>query len=433
MYATFTNPVNNVTSLYTIDPLTGNSTRLGDLPGGTVYTGFAFALPTLQSYGLSANTARVGAILDNATLASNATVQGLISNVDAQTTAQDRNRALLGLTPAGQAVLPQIIQQSLITQDNIVRRYIRDVRAGGTGNDANVKRVGSDRRVALWLQATGREGHYDAANDRFRTKYGFAGLTGGADVRLDPTTLIGLYGGYDDGRAKLTPFATDTRIGSWFAGAYGTVGIGPFYIDGHGFYGKSNIRLGQDQVLRPNSAIGQGTSDPDTENYGATATTGFSFDFGGFEFEPYGGARWVRIDTRSTRLLGGAGGAESTVRGYGISSLEGIAGVRVGADFKYGDVTVRPSVRGEYRHEFENGPRNLLASFNYSDSNGGQPFLSSTAYNFRTSRFDQDYADVAAGFTISGVLPFNMIVEYQGQYGRDRQSHGITGGLRLTF
>ena len=52
---------------------------------------------------------------------------------------------------------------------------------------------------------------------------------------------------------------------------------------------------------------------------------------------------------------------------------------------------------------------------------------------YRTNAFDQDYAAIGAGFTLSGNSPISLVVDCNGQIGREKSIHGITGGFDLAF
>ena len=158
----------------------------------------------------------------------------------------------------------------------------------------------------------------------------------------------------------------------------------------------------------------------------AAATAGLTLRFGGLEVEPYGGARYVRV--KLDGFSEGAGLTALTVSRDRVESLQSIAGLRLGAALPVGggSAVLRATVRGEWRHEFENDRSRLIVA-NFNGAGIGTPFA------FQTTPFNDDYAAVGAGFTVSGRSPLSLVVDYSGEIGPDRSIHGITGGLRLTF
>lgn len=424
-------PVATGTSgLYSVDLTAGAATSLGGLPGGGVYTGLAFVLPTLQSYGQTGNSATVGGILDQLLLSGDPRAQALIGSVDAQTSAAGQNAQLLALSPAAFSNLTEITLQSMHFQDTTVRRYLRDVRQGGTEAGAEAVAFGSDRHYAMWFTGNAHTGYLNGAADRYRTEYGDYGFTGGVDLRAARGTLLGLYGGYDTAQARLTPLSPQSDAKTWFAGGYGSATVGPVYIDAHGSYGETHYRT------RRTVADGFGggfqyTDDggkPHSYQYGGAATAGISQDFRGVEVEPYVGAKYANVKLEA--FSEGTGAGALSLPRLQTDSLESIAGLRLGLKIPVAGTStvVRPSVRGEYRHEFESAGRGRYLAAMFADGAGGQ-----FADPFVATALPKDYAAVGAGLTISGASPFSIVIDYSGEVASQRAIHGLTGGFHLAF
>lgn len=363
----------------------------------------------------------LGVLLPTAALAQSAPGSVL---TDAQTVGGSPVNALASFQN-----LTELPLQALHVQDVTVRRYLRDVRQGGTENAEKAVAVGSDRHAAMWFTGNGRFGVLKGGENRYRESYGAYAATGGVDLRLARGTLVGLYGGYDVAEARLNPLSPSSDARTWFAGGYASATVGPVYIDAHGSYGRTNFKL------RRTLADGFGggityrgdSREPESEQYQGTATAGLSKDFHGAEVEPYIGAKYAHVRLNSF-TEGTTLGALNEDR-ISTDSLESIAGLRLG--FKVpltGTAVLRPSIRGEYRHEFDNAGRNRTLTGFYNDGAAG-----GTPISFRTNAFDQDYAAVGAGFTVSGNSPISLVVDYNGQIGREKSIHGITGGFHLAF
>ncbi len=248
------------------------------------------------------------------------------------------------------------------------------------------------------------------------------------DLRFGPRSLIGVTGGYDRVEARLDDYSQRSRIGSWFAGGYGTLGVGPLYVDLLGSYGETKYDL--------HRAIefGGATANPTSISYGVgtggrtwmgSATTGLSFGFKGFEFEPFVGARYA--DLRINGFTDGADVGALTIGRTSYKSVLGTAGLRIGGSYAVGDgISLRPQISGAYRHEFDR--------YNFNDFTYGTGGTTPTLVNFQPTGLARDYATVGAGFTVSSAnLPVSLVIHYDGEFAKDRQINGLTGGFRLTF
>lgn len=417
--ATFTQPGSGTTSLYSVNLTTGAATLIGVVgAAGTPYAGLAIAPPTIASYGVTANQMAVGGALDNFVGVPSAALNTAFNSLDALAPA-DRAAALSQLTPAAYALLPQITLQTVEFTEETIRRYLRDFRAGGTG----IAQAG-DRKVGSFLVASGRYGHFDAATDRPRVEYDAAGVEGGIDYRFGPRLLVGVTAGYDSVHAQLGAAIPDSAIRNYFGGAYGTIGNGPFYVDAFGTYGEADYDLRRGVNFGATSLAFRTSTHSRTYVGGGTA--GLSFKYAGFEVEPFAGARYARLRLDGFTEGTGFGGLTLGRRTY--ESVLGTAGLRVGLALDVAGAVVRPEVRGSYRHEFRHdGDRDFTYGF-------GGVGTDANRFGFTPTALRRDYYTAGAGFTVSGAQsPLALVVDYNGQYDKDRTINGITGGLRYSF
>ena len=422
--ALLTNPLTNVQALYTVNLATGAATLVGTLPAGTnlQFGGLAFTQTPFAALAGSANVQAAGNALDRFTGAPSGELVQLFGAFDALPSDADRSAALARLTPASFALLPELVFQSINNQDNVVRGYLRDVRAGGTGR-SDVATLGADRRIGMFLVAGGRTGSLAGDIDRNRTAYGAASVTAGIDYRIAPSFLIGAFGGYDKADARLNDFSEQSDIDSWHAGGYASASFNGFFIDAHGSYGKTDFDLRRGVAVGAFATKNLATTR--SENWQAAGVAGFSLDFGPVLAEPYVGVRYARVDLDGFSESGGI--TALTVSGDRVESLQSVVGLKIaGAIPVGGSAVLRPHVRGEWRREFENeDPRLIVARF------GGASIA--TPFAFTTTPLVRDYAAVGAGFTVAGASRLSMVVDYSGEIAGDRAIHGITGGVRLAF
>lgn len=271
----------------------------------------------------------------------------------------------------------------------------------------------------MFLIAGARFGEFRSRTNRPRTDLGSTGVMAGLDYRLGPGTLVGVMAGYDSSDVRLTSNSRQSHVKSWFAGAYGSVAMGPVFFDLHASYGKSDYDLFRRISIGTFNA--ESLADTDSEQWVLAGTAGLSLQAAGLEIEPYAGARYVDLDLDAFTETGNI--AALTIDATDIESLQSIAGLRVGADIPAGSASVRPSIRGEWRHEFKNDdPRLITGSFD-----GAGPF------GFITTPLGDDHAVVGAGLSVSGGGPLSFALDYTGQFGGGYEIHALTTGLRLTF
>jgi outer membrane autotransporter protein len=333
------------------------------------------------------------------------------------------------LVPGGYSLLPEATLRAADIQEIVIRRYLRDYRAGGAGpssGEDTPRKLGG----ALWAEGTGRHTRLNAAPDRPRTTIGSVGGIGGFDIRASGRSLLGVYGGYEHEDLRFDDFGPASAIKSWFAGGYGTVAVGPVYIDAFGSYGQSRYnlrRLFNVGLTDPNTGLPASTFDFATNTRGHTwlagGTAGLQFIFSGVEVEPFAGVRYANLTIDEFSEGGAAGAIGLPRRKY--ESLLGNFGARLGLNYQTGETVIRPEIRGAWRHEFLHD----ASDFNSYTFGGLGPNV-----GFTPNVLPRDYATVAAGFSISGKQsPVSFVVDYNGEFGKGRQSHGITGGLRLAF
>jgi len=415
--ATLTRPGSNTTALYSINLTTGAATLLGTIgAGGRSYLGLAFAPAAIASYGSTANQIGVGTALDNFVGVPSATLNGAFNALDGLDAAGQAS-ALSQLTPGAYTLLPQVTLKTADFQADTLQRYLRDVRDGATGG-----RVSGDGHIGSFLVASGRTGHYNAATDRGRVDYGGAGVIGGLDLRSD-RFVIGVMGGYDQADARLGENVQNSQIRSYFGGGYATAHVGGAYLDVFGSYGEADYDLRR-TVAFGTVNLGFNSSTHSRTGLGG-ATVGFKLSSGGIVLEPYAGVRYA-----SVRINGFSDGSDFGALTLGRNDYESVLGnfgAKLGSSVAVGNAVVRPEVRGAFRREFKNNAAN---GFTYGFGGTGAP----TNVAFTPSPLARSYATAGAGITVSGPRsPLSLVIDYDGEFARDRQIHGITGGLRYVF
>ena len=423
-FATFTDPVTRVTSLYSINLGTGAATLVGALAGNTSYEGLAIALSSFTSMGSTANQAAVGDALDGFTGTPNGATLTLLNAIDSVAgTPGAQSAALVALSPAAYSNVSEISLNAVEVSETNVLRYARDLRGNASMPDGSTATLDDAGKVGAWLLGGARFGTYDAAVDRPEARTGEVHVLGGLDYRFAPAIALGVFGGYSDTDARLGPNSQQSKLKSLFVGGYGTANVGPFYLDAWGSY------TDLDWDLRRSITIGaiadQTAATTKGRIWAAGASTGLSFDLGGFEVEPFAAVRYadIRIDGFTE---GGGSAAALAVGNLDRESLRSNAGIRIGADFAVGRVTVRPQLHGSWYHEFRDRAQVITAGFI-------NPGFSTTPFSFVATPLTTDYYSTGATINIAGYGPISMVADYNVQFAKDRQLHAFTVGARLAF
>ena len=423
-FATFTDPVSRVTSLYSINLGTGAATLVGALAGNTSHEGLAIALASFGSMGTTANQAAVGNALDGFTGTPTGATLALLNAIDSVAGIPGaQSAALVALSPAAYSNVPEISLNAVEISETNVLRYARDLRGNATMPDGSTATLDDAGKIGAWFLGGARFGTYDAATDRPLTRTGEVHVLGGLDYRFAPAIALGVFGGYSDTNARLTPSSQQSKLKSLFIGGYGTANVGPFYVDAWGSY------TDLDWDLRRSIMIGSFFEQTNAQTKGriwaAGASTGLSFDLGGVEVEPFAAIRYADIRIDGFTESGGSAAA-LTVGNLDRESLRSNVGLRVGADFEVGGATVRPQLHGSWYHEFRDRAQVITAGFT-------NPGLSTVPFGFVATPLDTDYYGAGATINVAGNGPLSMVADYNVQFDKDRQIHAFTVGARLAF
>lgn len=375
------------------------------------------------SLGATANQNSVGAVLTAPTVVANAETRTVIS-ATAIVDPTDRAAALAQLTPQAYSLVPEVSLNAVEAQETNILRYVRDLRGNAERPDGSEVSLDDAGRVGMFVTGGARFGKYRAAVDRPKVKNDNYMAMGGLNFRLSAKSTIGAFGGYmkSDVDFQPEPISAPSKLNSWFAGGFGTLGIGPVYVDAWGSYTDLNWSFQRGYDFAGQSGTSGGKTDGHI--WAAGAATGLSFSAGNLEIEPFGAIRYAKVKVNGFSETGSP--AALTLGRNDAESLRLNLGGRIGTKFNAGSVIVRPQIRGGWNKEFQmDDPRTLSAAFN---GNGiGTPFT------FTTSPLKGEYYNAGAALNIAGSGPISMVVDYDVQFAKDRQFHALSLGARLKF
>jgi len=419
-YATLTSAA-GVTSLYTINLTTGAATLVGALAGNTTYNGLALSLAPFSSFGATANQAAVGGALDAFTGVPSANVNGLFNAIDGLSAAGQAD-ALQQLSPAGLSLLPDISLNIVEAQETNILRYLRDLRGNAVDTDGNRVSVDEAGRIGAFFLGGARFGSYDADIDRPQVDNDSYHFMGGLDFRFNERITLGAFGGWGQTDARLGRLSDQSRLRNWFAGAFTTVGVGPFYIDAFGSY--TDLDWDVTRGINIGTLSSDTVASTDGRIWAAGGATGLSFSLGNFELEPYAGIRYADVKIDGFTETGSIGSL--VIPDIEDESLRLNLGGRLGTKFEVLGANARVQFRGAWLREFlMNDSRTMTVNFT-------EPGIGS-AFTFNTNPLSAEYYNVGAALNIAGSGPLSMVADYDVQFDDDRQFHALTVGGRLAF
>ncbi|NJC32795.1 uncharacterized protein with beta-barrel porin domain [Sphingomonas jejuensis] len=419
-YATLTSAT-GVTSLYTINLTTGAATLVGALAGNTTYNGLALSLAPFASFGTTPNQAAVGGALDAFTGVPSANVNGLFNAIDGLSAAGQAD-ALQQLSPASLTLLPDISLNIVEAQETNILRYLRDLRGNAVDPDGNRVSVDEAGRVGAFFLGGARFGSYDADIDRPQVDNDSYHFMGGLDFRFNERITLGAFGGWGQTDARLSRLSDQSRLRNWFAGAFTTVGVGPFYIDAFGSY--TDLDWDITRAINIGALSSDTIASTDGRIWSAGGATGLSFSLGNFEVEPYAGIRYADVKIDGFTETGSIGSL--VVPDIEDESLRLNLGGRIGTKFDVMGANARIQFRGAWLREFlMNDSRTMTVNFT-------EPGIGS-AFTFTTNPLSAEYYNVGAALNIAGSGPLSMVADYDVQFDDERQFHALTVGARLAF
>lgn len=335
-----------------------------------------------------------------------------------------RNDGLAQLSPQAYSLIPEISLNAVEATEVNVLRYVRDQRGNAERPDGSEVTIDDAGRVSAFAIGGARFGNYRSATDRPRVKNNNVMMMGGLNFRLTPKTTIGAFGGYlqSDVDLETSPTSAQSNLNSWFAGGFGTVGVGPVYIDAWGSYTNLDWKTRRGYAF--NGLSGVSVGDTKGHVWAAGAATGLSFSAGNFEIEPFAALRYAKVKVDGFSESGSP--AALNIGRNDAESLRLNLGGRIGTKFDAGGVVVRPQIRGGWNKEFKmDDPRVISAAFR--DSSIGTPF------SFTTTPLRGEHFNAGAALNVGGTGPISMAVDYDVQFAKDRQFHALSLSARLKF
>ena len=330
-----------------------------------------------------------------------------INKIDNMTGAQAQ-ALFAGLNPEPYAAYATSVQD----QGNLFTRQV--------GNRLATNR-GEESQTGLWITGYGSWGDGKSRGDyRFGNDHSITGFAVGVDFGSD-SVHFGVAGGYSEDKVTFLQGNSTGKNTSWQIGGYIGYSNDALHIDGQVAYISGDITASKVVNAGSGLTLIQGTAGADTKANLFKGVLTVGYDFGGekFTFQPY-----VGIDFSTGKVDGfqesGMGVLDLTIADIDADRTDLVIGARMAAPMG----SVSPFVNASYRYDLKDRQAVVTGYFNGVSS---APFTVAAIGSGR-SAFEVD-----AGLSAEIGSTAGLFVAYQGSFRNDRDSHGVSAGLRLSF
>lgn len=313
-----------------------------------------------------------------------------------------------GLNPEPYAAYATSIQD----QGNLFTRQVGNRLANNRGEDG---------QTGLWIAGYGSWGDGKSRGDyRFGNDHSITGFAVGVDFGSD-SLRFGVAGGYSEDKVTFLQGNSAGKSESWQAGGYISYSADALHIDGQVAYISGDITATKLVNAGSGVTLIQGAAGASTSGNLFKGVLTVGYDFGGesFTFQPY-----VGVEFASGKVNGftesGMGILDLTIADIEADRTDLVIGARMAAPMG----SVSPYLNASYRYDLTDHPGTVTGYFNGVSS---APFTVAAIGSGRSA------IEVDAGISVDIGSTAGLFVAYQGSFRNDRDSHGVSAGLRLSF
>jgi outer membrane autotransporter protein len=333
-------------------------------------------------------------------LSSTATDPGMIAAISSlqNMSASEQGNALRRIAPETNRSTEVASRQTLSSGLDTVSARIESVRGQGyvaslqddlkqgkvkvasNGEMSGLLSADAAKNHSFWMKGFGAHGNQDQ-------KSGFAGYNSktwgtafGADTLLENNWLVGAALTYARTDVDMTNFrdGDNSDIKTYQATAYTSHDFGKWYLDGMLSYAEQRFNSRRDTVI---TGIAKGNFDG--HQVATRITAGMPFSLSAVTtLTPTIGLEWNRLKQDSYTETG-AGALSMNVQGETANRVRSVIGARLATEMLSNGITIKPSLRASWRHDFNNDGIDSISTF----TGGGASFktpgqdLASNSYN----------------------------------------------------
>ena len=294
-----------------------------------------------------------------------------------------------------------------------------DSKSGLGGKSGMVNQMSETTHGNQWstfVEGTGGSASVDSDGNGSAYDFNTAGITVGADRRINDHFAIGVLGSYANTEAELTNNGR-IDIDSYKGAVYATAFANGFYVDalvGAGYNEYDSKR---------SSLLDYSNGSTDGWELDTLINAGYDFHYNQWTISPMASIAYTLVDMNGFTETG-----SSTPLSYPDQSQESLR-TNLGAEIAYTAIyrgmAITPQVRMSWQHEFLDHDQSIDSQF---ASDSGPMF---TVYG---PRMNADRALVSAGLSVQVTPSLCVYGYYDGQLGTSRyNSNSVSAGLKFDF
>ena len=387
--------------------------------------------------GLTPNQSAVGGALNYYQSHNGPSAGGLITFLDGQNV-----KRLPGLydmiAPDELASIFQIGFSGADVQNANIERHLEQVRQGATGytstgftaSTKDGKSVVVDgknvvdknpvtpesKRWSFFLEGSGEFSSVGTTNNASGYNFTTAGVTLGADYRVNENFAIGIVGGYANTSASLVN-SGNIDLNSGKGGVYATV-------FGNGFYADALVGAGYNSYDTTRGSVGgNATGSTNGWELDTLVNGGYDFHKGGWTFGPTASVAYTQVTLNNYTETGSL--AALKYPNQSQESLRTNLGAKISYTTTLGGLKITPQVRVSWQHEYLDSTQSIGSQFAVG---------SSSVFTVSGPAVGRDSALVSAGVSVQITPTISAYTYYDGQLGRSNySSNNVTGGVKIDF
>ena len=275
---------------------------------------------------------------------------------------------------------------------------------------------GSGNRWGVWVTGFGDFVSVDADANAKGYDLTTGGVSLGIDYRILDQLAIGVMGDYSHTWTSLDP-SGQIDVDSGRGGLYATWFNQGIYLNG-AIYGGHN-------TYESNRSSLGGLANGGTEGaeWSTFVSGGYDFHFSHLTAGPIAALQYTYVNVDGFSENGSL--APLQIHSGSAESLRTDVGFRALYQWQIGKVSVEPSLKAAWEHEYKYSALPITAGF------AGIPGPSATFFGPNEGH---DSAVVSAGVSVRLTSAISVYVNYDGQLGREHyDSNAVTGGARIGF
>ena len=282
--------------------------------------------------------------------------------------------------------------------------------------DKNPLALESNKRWSFFIEGSGQFSSVGSSSNASGYDFNTAGITLGADYRVNDHFAIGLMGGYANSHADLVNQG-GININSGKTGVYATV-------FGNGFYADALVGAGYNSYDTTRaSLLGNAYGSPDGWELDTLVNGGYDFHQGNLTFGPTASAAYTRVTLNRFSETGSLTPLDYPTQNQ--DSLRTNLGAKIAYAATLNGIKVTPQLRVSWQHEYLDSTQSISSQF---ASGAGSMFAVSGPL------IGRDSALVSVGVNVQITPTISVYAYYDGQLGRaNYSSNNVSGGMKIDF